>query len=254
MNEQVRVVVVDDSEAVLGSVKQYFRGSEDILITAVFTKGKEALDYLINNQSKYDLLVIDLLLPETDGIKILEELKNKKINKQIIVLSSFKDDYSIKKSQQLGANYYMLKPISMEILDKRILDLQKQKDEVKLAQKGALEIEISTLLHDLGIPSNVRGYKYIREAILLLYAHNHLTSLITKDIYPEIAKKYETTPSRVERAIRHAIELSWTRGDIALMEDLFGNSIDIERSRPTNAEFLTTLADRFKLNRKEILV
>ena len=164
-----------------------------------------------------------------------------------------KDDFTIKRAQVLGASYFMLKPIDMDVVNNRISDLIAHKDEVLDLKSEKLELGVSSMLHDLGIPSHVRGYQYIREGVLLLYRDEEASVLVTKEIYPKIADKYQTTSSRVERAIRHAIEISWTRGDIKLMEDLFGNSIDFDRSRPTNSEFLTTLADRFKLDNKEMV-
>ena len=209
MKKQVKVVVVDDNEAVIRSVKDYFKDSEIISVIGGFTNGKDALNYLLQYPDQYDLLMLDLILTQFDGIRIIEELKNHNINKKIMVLSSFKDDFTIRRVQALGASYF--------------------------------------------IPSHVRGYEYIREGVLLLFANNGVASLVTKEIYPKIANKYQTTSSRVERAIRHAIEISWTRGDIKLMEDLFGNSIDFDRSRPTNSEFLSTIADRFRLNARELI-
>lgn len=253
MNKVIRVVAVDDNEAVLGSVKNYFKDSESINVVAVFKNGNEALKYLTNNSSEYDLLLIDILLPQVDGIKILEELKHKGIEKKIIVLSSFKDDFSIRRIQTLNANYYMLKPMDLSILESRMLELFEHSNNLKYKENINVEVEVSSLLHDLGIPSHVRGYRYIRDGVMLLYESTALVNLVTKDIYPIIAKKYDTTTTRVERAIRHAIEISWMRGDIKLMEDLFGNSIDFDRSRPTNAEFLTTIADKFKLCTRELI-
>ena len=253
MVKQFNVVVVDNNETVLSNVVKHFRDNERIKIVEVFNDGKKALDYLLNNKDKYDLVVLDVLLPYVDGITILEELKNNQINKKTIVLSNFKDDYSIRKIQQLKADYYMVKPIEMDLLEKRIKDLMEEDEKIFIPDNGAIELRISNLLHSLGIPSHVRGYKYIREGILLLYKNSNLVTFVTKEIYPEIAHKYETTTSRVERAIRHAIEISSIRGDLKLMEELFGNSIDFEKSKPTNSEFLTTIADLFKLNSKELV-
>lgn len=254
MNKHVRVVAVDDNDAITSSVKKYFSSNALVDVVGCFKSGKDAKEYLINNPSSYDVVILDVVLPEIDGIKLLEEMKTQKLNKKVIVLSSFKDDYTIRKVQELGANYFMLKPISMDILADRLYDIVNQKDELKLAKKGAIEMEVSTILHDLGIPSHIRGYKYIREGILLLYNSDEVVTLVTKEIYPQIAMKYETTSSRVERAIRHAIEISWTRGDMKLMEEIFGNSVDFDRSRPTNAEFLSAIADRFRLNQSVVIV
>ena len=253
MNKEIKVVVVDDNEAVLSSVKKYFNNSELINIVGTFNNGKVALDYLINNSSEYDLAILDILLPQIDGIKILQEMNNNNINKKTMILSSFKDDYTIRRLQSYGVSYYMLKPIDLDILSGRILDLFDEAEKVKYSNDSTIEVEVSSMLHNLGIPSHVKGYKYIREGIMLLYSSEDSMHLITKEIYPEIALKFNTTSSRVERAIRHAIEISWIRGDLKLMENIFGNSIDFERSRPTNSEFLTTIADRLKLKNRQFV-
>ena len=253
MTKNNNVVVIDDNEVVLSSVMKYFRDDNRINLVATFKDGKEGLKYLLDHPKDYDLVVLDILLPNIDGIRILEELKKKSISKKIIVLSSFKDSWSIKKVQNLNVDYYMLKPITNDILADRILELINDKSTSRVMDTNSVEVKVSDLLHSLGIPSHVRGYKYIREGIMLLYESDNLVNLVTKDIYPEIAEKYETTSSRVERAIRHAIEISWVRGDLKLMDELFGNSIDVDRSKPTNSEFLTTIADRFRLKNKELV-
>ena len=253
MNKMIKVVAIDDNDAVLSSVKKYFRGSELVKVVGCFNDGKEGLSYLIKNADDYDVVLLDILLHKIDGIRMLEELKKRDITKKIIVLSSFKDDYTIKKLQKLQASYYMLKPVDMKILEEWIVDLFEESDVVKYAGNYSVEVEVSSLLHDLGIPSHVRGYKYIREGIMLLYTSKEVVNLVTKDIYPEIANRYNTTTTRVERAIRHAIEISWIRGDLKMMEEIFGNSIDFDRSKPTNSEFLTTIADRIKLHQKELV-
>lgn len=252
MKKNMRIVVVDDNEALIRSVKEYFKDSDVISVTRGFVNGREAVDYLVNNPNEYDLIMLDLILTHYDGLRIIEELNNHEISKKIMVLSSFKDDFTIRRCQSLGADYYMLKPIDMDIVKDRIYDLIKDKDEVNVIKTSKMESDVSTLLHELGIPTHIRGYQYIREGVLILYAED-ITCSVTKDVYPIIAEKYQTTSSRVERAIRHAIEISWTRGDIALIENLFGNSIDFDRSRPTNSEFLSTLADKFKLDAKEMI-
>ena len=253
MNKIINVVAIDDNENVLSSVRKYFKDSKEVKVVGLFSNGKEGLKYLINNQNDYDVVLLDILMPQIDGIKMLEELNKRNIEKKIIVLSSFKDDYTIKKMQKLKASYYMLKPIDMKILDERIIYLFHESEEIKYQDNYSVEVEVSSLLHDLGIPSHVRGYKYIREGIMMIYTSKEVVNLVTKDIYPEIANRYNTTSSRVERAIRHAIEISWIRGDLKIMEDIFGNSIDFERSKPTNSEFLTTIADRLKLHQKELV-
>ncbi len=254
MKRTVRVVVVDDNDAVIKSVKEYFKNSEMVNVVAGFTNGKDALNYLTSYPERYDLLMLDLILTGIDGIKIIEELNHKKINKKIMVLSSFKDDFTIRRVQALGGSYFMLKPVDMDVVNSRIVDLISHKEELNIISSNKIEARVSSLLHDLGIPSHIRGYEYIRDSVILIYAEKGMKAHLTKEVYPKIANKYQTTTTRVERAIRNAIEISWTRGDIKLMENLFGNSIDFDRSRPTNAEFLTTIADKFRLDENELVM
>lgn len=253
MEKTINVVVIDDNEVVTSSVVNYFSSNEVINVVGSFNNGKSGLDYLLTKPDSYDLIILDVLLPQIDGIKIMEELNKRGIKKKTIVLSSYKDDFTIKKVQALGADYFMLKPFDIASMEDRIQEVYDKERLERIALRSDVEVEVSMLLHSLGIPSHVRGYQYIREGILLIYESTSVVTLVTKDIYPEIAAKFETTSSRVERAIRHAIEISWVRGDLKLMEKIFGNSIDFERSKPTNSEFLTTIADRLRLNKKELI-
>lgn len=252
VEKSIRLVVVDSNEEVTSSIKKYFSENAVIDVVSCINNGIDALNYLINHESDYDTVVMDIMLPEMDGITLLENIKNRKLNKKIIVLSTYKEDYTIKKLISLGVNYYMLKPFSLDSLEGRILDLSKSYDIETNASGDAL-VKVSEILHNLGIPSHIRGYQYIRDGILMIYNNDKYVNFITKEIYPELALKYDTTPSRVERAIRHAIEISWERGDMELMEDLFGHSVAFERSKPTNAEYLNTIADRMRLNNKLIV-
>ncbi len=253
LEKLINVVVVDDNSAVTNNMKKYFLSSTNVKIVAIFNNGKDGLDYLLNNEKEYDAIILDIVLPQVDGIRILEELQMHNITKQIMILSSYKDEYTIQRVRQLGASFYMLKPFSMESLEKRLLDICYNTHIKPSYVSTSVEYEVSSILHELGIPSHLRGYQYIRDGILLMYENDMNTTLVTKDIYPELADKYDTTSSRVERAIRHAIEISWVRGDLKLMENLFGHSIDYEKSKPTNSEFLATIADRLKLNSKTLI-
>ncbi len=252
MKKPISVVVIDDNRAVTSSIEKYFLNNDKIKIVKIFDDGRKGLDYLINNTNDYNFYIMDILLPNLDGIKILEELKIRNIHKKGIILSSFKDDYTINQVKNLSNAFYMMKPFSVESLESRILEMDLNSNMSLKEMSSTIEVEVSNILHSLGIPSHLKGYQYIREGIIIMY-DNKLDTLITKEVYPEIAYKYDTTVSRVERAIRHAIEVSWIRGDLKMMEDLFGNSIDFERAKPTNGEFLTTIADRIKLN-KQLLI
>lgn len=245
MKEQIRTVVIDDNNEVVTALTREFSKADNIEIIKTFSDGESALNYLLNNEQNYDVIIMDLIIPKVDGIEVLEQLNNKQIHKKTLVISSYKDETIISRCCNLNVDYFMLKPFNCEVLLKRINDIWKSNCDYSNA-KNNIDVDISELLHNLGIPSHIRGFKYIRDGINMLYQNDQLT-LITKDIYPQIAEKYETTPSRVERAIRHAIEVSWIRGDLALMEELFGFSVSCDKAKPTNSEFLSTIADKIKL-------
>ncbi|MFI3260822.1 MAG: sporulation transcription factor Spo0A [bacterium] len=250
--ENINLIVVDNNEEVTSSISKYFEFRSNINLVGTYKDGEEALSYIINNVDSFDVIVMDLLLPVMDGISLLHNLKRRNINKKIIVLSSYMNEDVTKQVSNIGVDYYMLKPFSLESLEERVVNLFKA-NYFESNKKANLEIEVSEVLHNLGIPSHIRGYQYIREGIMYVYTRNSYVTYITKEVYPDIADKYKTTPSRVERAIRHAIEISWDRGDLDLMEDLFGHSIDYDRSKPTNSEYINTIADRMKLNNKVAL-
>ena len=245
MKEDVRVLVIDSDESVTKDIEKYFSSHEVIKVVACKNNGEEGLEYIISNKNYIDVIVMDLILPKSDGLFILNELYKKDIMKNIIVITNFQDEYVMKEANNLGVDYYMLKPINYGSLENRILSVSTNKNKTRLFNE---EVMVSDFLHKLGIPSHIRGYKYIKEGIMIVYKNGNNISYITKDVYPEIAYKFHTTPTRVERAIRHAIEVSWTRGDLNLMEKTFGNSLDINRDKPTNSEYLTTIADRLRIN------
>ncbi len=248
--ENIKLVVVDGNQEVTKSIKKYFEVRSDITVVQNFEDGEQAIKYLCDNKESYDVILMDLIIPKVDGLKILDTLSKNNINKKIIVLTSYNNEDMIKSVSKYNINYLMVKPFSLESLEDRIRDLYKENYFEVSNKRAKIEVEISELLHNLGIPSHIRGYQYIREGVMYMYHKNSYVSYITKDVYPEIAMKYDTTASRVERAIRHAIEISWDRGDLNLMENLFGHSIDYNRSKPTNSEFINTITDRMKLKNK----
>ena len=208
----------------------------------------EKLNYILENGDTYDIILLDLIMPKRDGIYVLEELKKKNITKNIIVESSYNSQDVIRKVSEYGVNYYILKPFELLDLEKRILEVFKQLDSKSInLYKNNLEISITRMLHELGMPSHIKGYQYIREGIIMIYNNPEIIGGITKELYPDVASKFDTTVSRVERAIRHAIEVSWNRGNWDLMEEIFGHSVDIDKAKPTNSEFIVTIADKLRL-------
>ena len=244
MNSSIRVLVIENNNSIANDIKKYFSSHEVIKVVACKNDGEEGLNYIINNVNNIDVIVMDLLLPKLDGLFILSEMKRRNINKNIIITTSFRDDRILEEANQYGVDYYMLKPVNFISLEKRLLNININKGNGKLFNQEAV---VTDLLHSLGIPSHIRGFQYIRDGILLMFNSSTPISYITKDIYPELSVKYDTTPSRVERAIRHAIEVSWNRGDMDLMDEIFGNSLNVNRDKPTNSEYITTISDRLKV-------
>lgn len=248
MKKNINVLMIDDNTSFINETKKYFSSHAVINIVKTINNGKEGLEYILNNSNSFDMILMDIIMPEVDGIEILEEMKKNNIHKNTIVLTSYKKEATIKLINKYEVDYYMVKPIDNKLLEKRILGVTEPEKETPKSNK--IEIEISKMLHSLGIPSHIRGYQYIRESVYMMYENPDMIGGITKSIYPEIAIRFDTTASRVERAIRHAIEVSWSRGDYELMEELFGHSVDYDRSKPTNSEFIATLADSLRLKEK----
>ena len=177
-------------------------------------------------------------------------MKDNNISKKVIVITSCNSEITIRSVTELGANYYILKPIDINTLAEKIKELS-QDNKVNLGYNiddKNLQVNVTHILHELGVPSHIKGYHYLREGIKLLYNNPELIGGITKELYPTIAKKFESTDTRVERSIRHAIEVSWNRGNWDLMQELFGYSVDIDKAKPTNSEFIVTIADKLRMD------
>ena len=248
MKNKIRVVLVDSDNELQSSIKKYFSSHAVIDIVKSFNDGILAYDYILKNSNSYDVVITDLLLPNKDGISIIKNIRENNIEKNIIVLTGYNSLDMIKQVSLYNINYFMLKPFNISDLEYQILNMNKIYKTIP--NNKELQAEISSLLHSLGVPSHIKGYEYIREGIGLMYNNPALLGAITKEMYPEIAFKYNTTSSRVERAIRHAIEVSWNRGDYDLMEEVFGHSVDYDRAKPTNSEFIATLADKLRIETK----
>ena len=251
---KIRVLMIDDNIELVSMIKEYFNNHASIEVVLEGNDGVEGIE-LAKRKDEYDVILLDLIMPKKDGISVLEELKQKKIDKKIIVLTSYSAGDMVRKVSELGVNYFILKPFELEDLEKRILDCGDNSEFINASvdiKYNNLQISITKILHELGIPSHIKGYQYIREGISVLYERPEVIGGITKELYPDIASKFNTTVSRVERAIRHAIEVSWNRGDWDLMEEIFGHSVDIDKAKPTNSEFIVTVADKLRLDSGKI--
>lgn len=251
--EKIKVLMIDDNVNLVEMVEDYFENHPKIEIVGKAYDGEEGLKIIKEGSLKYDLIILDLIMPKKDGMGVLKELKEAKIISNIIVATSYNAPDTIRKVSEYGVNYYILKPFELSDLEDKILDTFtiSGKKTINIFNNN-LQISISKMLHELGMPSHIKGYQYIREAISMVYDNPDIVGGITKELYPELASKFDTTVSRVERAIRHAIEVSWNRGDWDLMEEIFGHSVDIDKAKPTNSEFMVTIADKLKLEGNKI--
>ena len=248
---KTRVLAVDDNKALVGMIKEYFSENKNIEVLYEANDGNEAYKIIKENESNIDVILLDLIMPKKDGLYVLEKLKDDNINKKVIVVTSFNQEETIRKVSEFDVKYFILKPFELLDLENKILEVSKSigpKGNIINMNSNNIQIAVTKILHQLGIPSHIKGYQYIREAINLVYDDPSLIGGITKTLYPEIGKRFETSNSRVERAIRHAIEVSWNRGDWDLMEEIFGHSVDIDRAKPTNSEFIVTIADKLRLD------
>lgn len=247
MKNKIQVFMVDDNKDVVTEVKKYFSSKNvGVEIAGSCSNGEDALNELKKNYASYDLVLMDLVIPKRDGLSVLEELKKENINIKSIITTCINSVDIINKCMEVGVSYYMLKPYNIDSLADIIKKIVNNKNKIRIDNKD-LQQAITNLLHSLGMPSHIKGYSYIRDSISLMYNKPSMLGAITKELYPEIANMYDTTSSRVERAIRHAIEVSWTRGDYEVMEEIFGHSVDYDRAKPTNSEFIATLADKLRL-------
>lgn len=246
----IKVLMVDDNISLVEMVKEYFKNSDKIKVVLEAYDGKEGIELIDSKKDEYDIIVLDLIMPKKDGMYVLEEMKARKINKKVIVATSYNAQEVIREVSEYGVNYLILKPFDLEDLEKRIIEACSKQKEGKTIdfETHSVQVSITKMLHELGIPSHIKGYQFLRDAINIVFDRPDVIGGITKELYPELAGKYDTTVSRVERAIRHAIEVSWNRGSWDMMEELFGHSVDIDKAKPTNSEFIVTLADKLRMD------
>lgn len=254
------ILIVDDNREFNELLSEYLAKEADFEVVGSAFNGKEALEFIEKHQP--DVILLDIIMPHIDGIGVLESLNSMQLEKKpkIIMLTAFGHENITKRAVELGASYYVLKPFSMEILADRIRQLgnsykapEKTLEKKKQTFQLNLEEEVTNIIHEIGIPAHIKGYLYLREAILMVVSEIELLGSVTKILYPRIAEKFDTTPSRVERAIRHAIEVAWSRNNLDTIKKFFGYTINAEKGKPTNSEFIAIVADRLRLNNKLLI-
>ncbi len=247
--KNIRILMIDDNVKLIDAVKEYFKNNEEVNVVLEAYDGLEGFNIIKEKSSEFDIILLDLIMPKKDGIYVLEEMRKNNIDKKVIVETSYNASEVIREVAEYDVNYFILKPFELDDLEKKIYDVFKKKSDKSIDfYNSNLQVSISKLLHDLGIPSHIKGYQFLRDAVNMLFDNPEIIGGITKELYPELANKYNTTVSRVERSIRHAVEVSWNRGDLKLMENIFGHSVDIDKAKPTNSEFIVTIADKLRLD------
>lgn len=266
MSDKISILIADDNEELTRLLSEYIGREEDIVVEGVANDGLQAVDMIIS--LKPDIVLLDIVMPGLDGIGVLERITAAKLEKKpiFLMLSAISQDMLVQKAVNLGAEYYIVKPFDMEVLKSRIRFIHSNRGmsiisnkrisytatgESKKDPEMEIETEVINMLHSIGVPPHMIGYHYIKEAILQVLKNNREFMLITKVIYPEVAKKYNTTPDRVERAIRCAIENTWIKGNKKNIDKLFSATVSCNRGKPTNSEFIAMLADKIKLSIKK---
>ena len=259
--EKIKVLLADDNKEFIDAVTSYLSLQNDMEIVGVAYDGMEAYTKILN--AKPDVAILDGIMPNLDGLGILEKLnKSKNPNEApiCIMLTAVNQEKITQKAIDLGAEYYIVKPFDLACLSARIRQMKEllllKNSSQSIAAKNAknynvnLESRVTNILHEIGVPAHIRGYHYMREAIMMAVNDIDVLNYITKELYPSIAKKCNTTPSRVERAIRHAIEVAWSRGKVDVIDNMFGYTINNHKGKPTNSEFIALIADRLRLELK----
>ena len=265
----LNILAADHSDQTREELKNYFQTREDMDLIDVVDNGQDAYQSILENEP--DIVLLDVVLPVLDGFSVIEKIngnKEVKTKPSFVILSSIGNQSMVECACKLGVAYYILKPCSMDNLARRLLqiasirqegekirgklEIQTVKKEAKIPvpsvyTENTLEADITSIIREIGIPAHIKGYQYIREAIMMTVNDMNLLNYITKLLYPTIAKKYKTTSSSVERAIRHAIEVAWNRGKIDVLEEMFGYTISAGKGKPTNSEFIALIADKLRL-------
>lgn len=234
------VLIVDDNKDLIKVIKEYFKDSSNIKIKYEANDGKEAINII--KSKDFDIIVLDLVMPHKDGFYILNEMNRLKIFKSTIISTSFYNNNIIKNICKYNIEYILAKPYDIKDLENVIMNVESNK-----SYNYCLKRKINSVLHRLGIPSHIKGYQYIIKGIELLYSNPYLINNIMKDIYPKIANEFNTTSSKVEGAMRHAIDICFNRGDLKLINELFGNTISYDKAKVSNSEFIKTLSDTLRL-------
>jgi two-component system response regulator (stage 0 sporulation protein A) len=249
MEHPTTVFIADSTEEFCTHLTSALQHADGFHVVGAANDGETALRRIM--ELKPQILVLDLMLSKRDGISILKALAASEINPAILVTSGFVTDYVSAAAANLGARYLMLKPCDMAALVERLEEIRggenRRSVPLRRNEKASIESMVTGIIHEIGVPAHIKGYQYLREAIIIAVNDMDVINAITKVLYPQVAKTFQTTPSRVERAIRHAIEVAWDRGDLDTLQRFFGYTVNSAKGKPTNSEFIALIADRLQL-------
>ena len=251
IGERIKVAIADDNRELSGIMQEYLMQQPDIDLVGVAYNGEEMLNII--EETKPDVIILDIIMPQLDGIGVLEHINSSTSRRpKIIMLTALAQESVTQRVVELGADYYILKPFNMDMLTSRIRQLAgtitSQRPIVTQAIKVCpIDVEVTNIIREIGIPAHIKGYQYLRDGIIMIINDIELLGAVTKLLYPMIAEKHATTPSRVERAILHSIEVAWNRGNMDMINQLFGCSVNMKNGKPTNSEFMAMIADRLRI-------
>lgn len=251
MRETIKVAIADDNRDFADIMQECLSQQADISLVGVAYNGEEVLSII--SDKKPDVVILDIIMPHLDGIGVLEQINAMSGKRpKVIMLTALGHENITQRVVELGADYYILKPFNMDVLISRIRQLANTVTTQRPAATQAiktrpLDVEVTNIIREIGIPAHIKGYQYLRDAIMMIINEIELLGAVTKVLYPMIAEKYTTTPSRVERAIRHAIEVAWSRGNMDMINRLFGYTVKLEKGKPTNSEFMAMIADKLRM-------
>ena len=262
--EKLNVAIADDNEKMIDLLETLIKEDNELELVGLANNGADIYDII--KEKEPDVVLLDIIMPKVDGLTVMERVgKDCTIKKHpaFIVVSAVGQEQITEDAFNLGANYYVLKPFDNDMLISRIKHIRQLRDGRKdLRRINAyedkntyfernLETDVTNIIHEIGVPAHIKGYQYLRDAIILSVNDMEMLNSITKILYPTIAKKHQTTPSRVERAIRHAIEVAWSRGKMDTIDELFGYTVSTGKGKPTNSEFIALIADKIRLEYKK---
>lgn len=246
MDKRITVVLADANEEFRTALKQALEATGEFDVVGCAADGLAAAQDIA--ERKPQLLVMDLLLPGLDGFGVLEQAAKDKVQMKTVVVSALYRDQIVSQAMSRGVSFFMPKPCELTSLLDQMRRAVNEGEESE-DESQALEREVTAVIHEVGVPAHIKGYQYVREAIVIAVQDMDVINAVTK-VYPEVARRYSTTPSRVERAVRHAIEVAWDRGDLETLQRYFGYTVSNTKGKPTNSEFIAMIADRIRLQRK----